>query len=83
MYLTLESDNYMARFRVTPAVLSIPFPLTRFPVDVESFVDALQSKPVKDPITRIRLDPESPNHYGQPSLQLLEETLSQITFADH
>jgi len=83
VYLTLESDNYMARFRVTPAVLSIPFPLTRFPVDVESFVDALQSKPVKDPITRIRLDPESPNHYGQPSLQLLEETLSQITFADH
>ena len=82
VYLTLESRDLTVRFRVVPAVLSVPFPLTRFPVDVESFVDALQSKPVEYPITRIRLDLESPNHYGQPSLELLEETLSQITFAE-
>src|SRR5207249_10432393 len=81
VYLSLQSRDLTVRFRVTPAVLTSPFPLTRFSIDVESLAESLQFKPVKEPITRIRLHPESPRLYGQSSFQLLEETVSQITFA--
>src|SRR5207248_9233397 len=82
IYLALKTRDLTARYRIVPGVLSSPFPLSAFPVDFESLVNDLQNKRVESPITRIRLETESPGDYKEPSLELLEETGSGLTFAD-
>jgi hypothetical protein len=82
MYLSIGSRNVTSRFRVVPGVLSSAFPLTAFPLDFDSYVSILQTKTVGEPITRIRLESESPGDYEDASLELFEETESQLTFQD-
>jgi len=82
VYLSVRSGETTARFRVVPGVLSSAFPLTALPVDLDGFVNLLRSGRIDAPITRIRLDVESPSDFSEPTLQLLEETESQLTFSN-
>jgi hypothetical protein len=82
IYITIRSRLFTTRFRIVPGVLSSAFPLNAFPVDLLSLVNLLESKPVQAPITAVRLDSEFPGDYGEPSLQLLEETQSELQFAN-
>jgi hypothetical protein len=80
IHLTVASDEVTATFRIIPAVVGSPFPLKAFPTDLKSFVNVLDSKRVQQPITRIRLESDSPGDYGEPTLQLLEETETELTW---
>jgi hypothetical protein len=80
IYLTVKSAAIASRFRVVPGVLSTPFPLNSFPVDFDAFVDLIGSNRVDSRIMSVRLDTDTPEHYREPSLELLQERAARITF---
>jgi hypothetical protein len=83
IYLAVMASNHLtARFRVVPSVLSYQFPLTALPVNFNSLVNILQSQRVEVPIVRIRLETDYPAEYREPSLELLEETETRLTFRE-
>jgi hypothetical protein len=80
IYLTVSTQDKTARFRVLPGVLTSSFPLKAFPVDFKTFESALRARRIEAPIERVRLDTDYADDYGEPSLTLIEEGESPLTF---